>query len=93
MYVYGTAMIKALKWISVAGIVLAIIGVITISLAIRAYPQSNLLGGWGLILGPIYWFGLLLCVVCALAWIVVGLTAVARKLAGKKIDRLDADGK
>jgi hypothetical protein len=55
-------MLRALKWITAIGVGLTLIGAITISMAIRAYPQSNLLGGWGLILGPIYWLGLLLCI-------------------------------
>ena len=77
-------MIKTLKWISVIGLVLTIIGAVTIAMAIRAYPQSNLLGGWGLILGPIYWLGLLLCLVAVLGWIIVGLRAAIRLINGAR---------
>jgi hypothetical protein len=75
-------MIRALKWMTAIGIGLSVVGYILISMAIRAYPNSNLLGGWGLILGPIFWLGLLICIVAALAWIVVGLRAIIRTMTG-----------
>ena len=62
-----------LKWISVIGFGLMSVGLCGMLLAHFAYPDSNLLGGWGLILGPIYWLGLLISFVSVLAWIVGGL--------------------
>ncbi|HEY3855820.1 MAG TPA: hypothetical protein VGO67_15635 [Verrucomicrobiae bacterium] len=84
-------MIKALKWISVIGLVLTIIGAVAIGMAIRAYPQSNVLGGWGLILSPIYLTGLVLSLVAALGWIVVGLRAAIHLINGARNKNRDND--
>jgi hypothetical protein len=80
-------MIRALKWVSLIGLGLALIGFIGLSMAIRFYPNSNLLGGWGLVLGPVYWLGLLICFVAVLIWIVVGLLAGFQCLKGGKMNR------
>jgi hypothetical protein len=84
-------MMRALKRISLIGVGLVVIGFTGLLIAIRAYPNSNLLGGWGLILGPVYWLGLLVCFLAALAWIIVGLLVVLRRLrGGRKNDRGDS---
>jgi hypothetical protein len=70
---------RFLKWISVIGFSLTFIGLGGMLLAIRVYPDSNLLGGWGLILGPIYWLGLLISFVSMLVWIVLGLCWLWRR--------------
>jgi hypothetical protein len=75
----STARLRLLKWFSLIAVVLTVTGLCGMSLAIHAYPESNLLGGWGLILGPIYWLGLLISVFAVLAWIVVGLSWLWRK--------------
>lgn len=64
---------RPLEWFSLIGVVLAVTGLSGLNLAIHAYPNSSLLGGWGLILGPIYWLGLLICSFAVLAWMVAGL--------------------
>jgi len=71
---------RFLKWISVIGFSLMSVGLGGMLLAHFAHPESNLLGGWGLILGPIYWLGLLISFVAVLAWIVVGLRWLWRKM-------------
>jgi uncharacterized membrane protein len=75
----STSRFRLLKWISAIGVSLTLIGLGGLSVAIRAYPDSNLLGGWGLILGPIYWIGLLISFVAVLFWIVVGLRWLWRR--------------
>jgi hypothetical protein len=71
---------KYLKWMSVIGFGLMSVGLCGMFLAHFAYPDSNLLVGWGLILGPIYWLGLFISFVSVLAWIVVGLRWLWRKM-------------
>ena len=86
-------MLRALKWISLIGVGLTLFGFTGLLIAMRAYPNSNLLGGWGLILGPVYWLGLLICVIAALAWIAVGLLAGFRRLkGGKKMSDGEGEG-
>jgi hypothetical protein len=70
---------RFLKWVSVIGVSLTSVGLGGMLLAIRAFPDGNLLGGWGLILGPIYWLGLLVSFISVLAWIVVGLRWLWRR--------------
>lgn len=70
----GTSRFTVLKWTSLISVGLTVIGLSGISLALHAYPDSNLLGGWGLVLGPIYWLGGLMSLIAAMAWIVVGLS-------------------
>jgi len=70
---------KSLKWISIIGFALTSVGLGGMLLAHSAYPDSNLLGGWGLILGPIYWLGLPIFFVSVLGWIAVGLRRLWRK--------------
>ena len=72
-FVMKTTRFRLLKWTTIVGVSLTLIGLGGMLLAIHAYPDSNLLGGWGLILGPIYWFGLLLFLISVVAWCVVGL--------------------
>jgi hypothetical protein len=71
---------RALKWTSATGLALALAGFAGLSIAIHAYPNSNLLGGWGLVFGPVYWLGLLICAFAALGWILTGLVAGIRRL-------------
>ena len=71
---------RCLKWSSAIGLGLMSVGLCGMLLAHFAYPDSNLLGGWGLILGPIYWLGLLISFVSVLAWILVGLRWLWRKM-------------
>jgi len=71
---------KILKWISVIGLALSAVGLGGLLLAIHAYPDSNLLGGWALIFGPVYWLGLLVSLVSALAWIAAGLRWLWHKI-------------
>jgi len=64
---------RFLTWFSITGVGLTLIGLGGLSWAFHVHPDSNLLGGWGLIFGPIYWFGLVLSLVAALAWSLLGL--------------------
>lgn len=66
----------------IVSLVLLVGGWLGLSLAIRVYPQSNLLGGWGLILGPIYWLGQLLLVVAVIWWVVRELRSRINRKAG-----------
>jgi hypothetical protein len=77
----STSGFKILKWTSLIGAGLAVIGLTGISLAIHTYPNSNLLGGWGLVFGPIYWLGGLMSLIAAIAWIAVGLSWLWRRKA------------
>ena len=71
-------MYGALKWMSVVGLGLDLMGFTGLSIAMHVYPNSNMLGGWALIFAPIFWLGLLICITVALAWIVVGLIWLCR---------------
>lgn len=46
----------------------AAIGFAGISLGLSLFPHSNLLGGFGLIFGPINWLGLIALVVSLIGW-------------------------
>ena len=74
-----TSMLKALKTISAVGISLTLFGFAGLGIASRAYPNSNLLGGWALFLGPVYWLGMVVCCFAVLGWIVAGLFKLWRK--------------
>ena len=54
-----------LWWVTTVGAIATVSGYFGLLLAEQVYPESNLLGGWALILGPIYWIGLLLLIVAA----------------------------
>lgn len=69
----STSRFTILKWTSLISVGLTVIGLSGLSLALHAYPDSNLLGGWGLVFGPMYWLGGLMSFIAAMAWIVVGL--------------------
>jgi hypothetical protein len=71
---------RFLKWFSVIGASLTLSGLGGLLLAYWAYPGSNLLGEWALILGPLYWLGMVISLVSALAWTVVGLCKLRRKI-------------
>jgi len=75
----STSRFRLIKWFSLIGVVLTVTGLVGLSLAIHAYPDSNTLGGWGLILGPIFWLGLLVSIFVLLAWAVVGLIWLWRR--------------
>lgn len=64
---------RVLKWFSLIGVGLTVIGLSGLLLAMYAYPKSNMLGGFALIFAPIFWLGSLICIPVVLAWIVVGL--------------------
>ena len=72
-------MIQALKWISTLGIAALVLGFVGLSIAIRLYPDNNLLGGWALVLGPVYWLGWLLSGLALLGWIAAGIVAALRR--------------
>ena len=73
-------MIRALMWVSGIGLSLFAVGFIGLSIAINAYPDSNLLGGWALLFGPIYWLGWLLVGLAVIGWVVVGLRTGIRRI-------------
>ena len=75
----STSRFRFLKWFSLIGVVLTITGLCGLTLAIHANPNSNMLGGWGLIFGPIFWLGLLVSIFVLLAWAVVGLIWLWRR--------------
>jgi hypothetical protein len=64
---------RVLKWFSLIGVGITVTGLSGLLLAMYAYPNSNMLGGFALIFAPIFWLGSLFCIPVVLAWIVVGL--------------------
>lgn len=82
-----TSNMKSLKMISLVGLALVSVGLGGMLLAYEAYPDSHLLGGWGLILGPIYWLGLLIVFGSVVAWLVVGSRLLWRKMRKRCFER------
>ena len=78
-------MMVILKWMTVAGAGLLVIGYVGLSVAMAAYPDNNLVGGWALILGPLYWLGWLLGGLAVLGWSAAALVAVMRR--GRCLER------
>lgn len=56
-----------LWWVTIVGLIATVSGYIGLLIAEQKYPESNLLGGWALIFGPVYWLGLLLLMVAVLS--------------------------
>ncbi|WP_372521573.1 hypothetical protein [Sulfuricaulis sp.] len=54
-----------LWWVTTVGAIATVSGYLGLLIVEQVYPESNLLGGWALILGPIFWTGLLLLIVAA----------------------------
>lgn len=59
---------------------LAAVGLVGISFAglkvgEHLHPESNLLGGWALVFGPLYWTGIFLSVAAVLRATIVGFKA------------------
>jgi hypothetical protein len=52
-----------LWWVTVVGGIATLFGYVGLFIAGQIYPESNLLGGWALILGPIRWLGMLLLMI------------------------------
>ena len=61
---------SSLRRLFIAALVLSVGGWVGLEIAIRVYPESNLLGGWGLILGPVYWVGLILLLIAVVWWLI-----------------------
>lgn len=49
------------------------VGALGLGLGLLLFPDSNLLGGLGLIFGPIYWLGLFLLAFSVFIWVVAAL--------------------
>ena len=78
-------MMVILKWMTVAGAGLLVIGYVGLSVAMAAYPDNNLLGGWALILGPLYWLGWLLGGLAVLGWLGAAIVVLLRR--GRRSER------
>ena len=59
---------KSTKFVVVAAAVTAI-GLLGLGVGYLLFPDSNLLGGLGLVFGPIYWLGLVLLAAAVVAWL------------------------
>ncbi len=75
-------MINALKWMTPIGIAALAVGFLGLWMAFRFHPDSNLLGGWALVLGPIYWLGWLLTTVSVFGWISAAIVVGIQKIRG-----------
>ena len=73
-------MIRTLTWTTIAGVASLLLGYAALRSAYHFYPDSNLLGGWALVLGPLYWLGWLCSAVGVIGWILAAIVGVTRKV-------------
>ena len=56
-------------WLFTLSLSVAGVGLGGLLVGMALFPESNLLGGFGLIFGPLWWLGATLLVVVTLAWL------------------------